>query len=88
MSTTDIPQTPLTPQEETLLRQRLVDVRIANEKYLRDHPEVEMVIAEVTRQVLMRRPDEPVAYAEDLLATADLKKMLEDLKQQKAANAV
>lgn len=82
MSSTEIHPSPLSREEEQRLQKRLVDVRISNEKYLRAHPEVGLVLAEVTRQVLMRRPDEPVAYAEDLLATANLKSMVADLEKQ------
>jgi hypothetical protein len=85
MSTTTMPPSPLTAAEEQQLRANIIDVRIANEKYLRAHPEVNMILAEVTREVLLRRPDEPVAFAEDFLATKDLKALAEELRARQAA---
>ena len=87
MSTTNVPASPLTPEEEPRLRNSIIDVKIANEKYLREHPEVSLVLGELTRQVLLRRPDEPVAYAEDYLATEDLAALAAELKRRQATNA-
>ena len=85
MSTTQVPPTPLDETEEKQLRQRIIDTRIANEKYMRAHPEVSLVLGEVTRQVLLRRPDEPVAFAEHFLASEDLPALAEELRARKAA---
>jgi hypothetical protein len=73
----------LTPAEAKELRQSTIGAQIDNEKYLRAHPEVNVVLAEVTRQLLLRRPDEPVAYAEDFLAATDLHKLAKELALQK-----
>eukprot|EP00672_Neobodo_designis_P016593 CAMPEP_0174830022 /NCGR_PEP_ID=MMETSP1114-20130205/2294_1 /TAXON_ID=312471 /ORGANISM="Neobodo designis, Strain CCAP 1951/1" /LENGTH=93 /DNA_ID=CAMNT_0016063805 /DNA_START=36 /DNA_END=313 /DNA_ORIENTATION=- len=86
MSTTQVPPSPLDAEEEKRLRQRIIDTRIANEKYLREHPEVSLVLGEVTRQVLLRRPDEPVAYAEHFLATEDLPALAAELRARQAGD--
>ena len=74
----------LTADESRRLRSQIVEAKIANELYLRRHPEVSAVIGEVFRQVLLRRPDEPVAFAEDFLATTDLHKLNDELSMKKA----
>lgn len=61
-----------TVQEQKSLKSQVIDAKIANELYLRRHPEVSAVLGEAIRQVLLRRPDEPVAYTEDFLASQDL----------------
>ena len=81
-----MPPSPLTADEEKRLRERIVGEQIANEKYLRAHPEVSLVLREVTRQVLLRRPDEPVAFAEDYLATENLHELAAELKRRAASS--
>ena len=73
----------LSVDEQAHLRQKIIDESIANEQYLRKHPEVASVLGEVIREVLLRRPDEPVAFAEDFLATQDLPALAEEIKKRK-----
>jgi hypothetical protein len=54
-------------------RKVCVETMIDNEKYLRAHPEVAALFGALTRRVLLRRPEDPVAYAAEILATEDLK---------------
>ena len=77
----------LNADEEKSLRTSIIDNQIANEKYLRAHPEVGVVLNEVTRQLLLRRPDEPVAFAEDFLASTDLNQLAKELALQKSSTA-
>ena len=85
MSDTYKEEEAFTAQEQKRLKSQIVEAKIANELYLRRHPEVAAVIGEVYRQVLLRRPDEPVAYVEDFLATTDLQKLHEELMQKQRA---
>lgn len=71
----------LTPAERKALHQRCIDARIENEKYLRSHPELALVLNEALRLILIRRPDEPVAFIEDFLATQDLQALKEQLEK-------
>lgn len=74
-----------TPEERKRLHQRCIDVRIENEKYLRNHPELGIVLGEAVRLLLVHRPDEPVAFLEDYLATRDLKALADSLLAERAA---
>jgi hypothetical protein len=74
----------LTPAERKRLHERTIDSRIANEKYLRSHPEVTLVLSNVMKLLLIRRPDEPVPFLEDFLATVDLHALADKLKDEKA----
>lgn len=80
----DATECPLSKDEVLELRRQTIDAQIENEKYLRDHPEIAAVLGEVTRQVVLRRPDEPVAFAEDFLATEDLKALYGRLKEERS----
>jgi hypothetical protein len=62
----------LSVEELKTLRQNVIAEKVANEMYLRRHPEVLSVLSEATRLVLLRRPDDPVAFVSDLLASANL----------------
>ena len=73
-----------TPEERKRLHQRSIDVRIENEKYLRSHPELNAVLGESVRLLLIHRPDQPVAFLEDFLATNDLKQLADRLLQERA----
>lgn len=76
----------LTPEERKRLDQRVIDERIANEKYLRSHPEINAVLGEAVRLLLLHRPTEPVAFVEDFLATRDLKALAATLNAEKDFN--
>lgn len=62
----------LSPEEAKALRARVIDAKIANELYLRRHPEIGLVFGEAVRECLAQRPDRPVAFVEDFLASRDL----------------
>ena len=65
----------LTTEERKTLRQNVISEKVANELYLRQHPEVYSAISEALRLVLLRRPDEPVAFLNNLLATSNLQEL-------------
>ena len=67
---------PLNQQEEDELRRRVIATQAENEKYLRNHPEIRVVLSEVTRQAILRRPASPVAFVEHFLATEDLAQLV------------
>lgn len=64
-----------TPEEQRRVREKVIEEKIANELYLRHHPEVGLILSEAIRQVLKRRPKEPVAFIDDFFATKDLKEL-------------
>jgi hypothetical protein len=78
----------LTPEERKRLHQRCIDVRVENEKYLRTHPELNMVLGEAVRLLLIHRPDAPVAFLEDFLATMDLNGLAEKLMKEKVGKTL
>ncbi|XP_051574761.1 RIIa domain-containing protein 1-like [Myxocyprinus asiaticus] len=46
----------LSPDQLEKLHQFKIKTRIANEKYLRSHPEVEMLLSDFLRDVFLKRP--------------------------------
>lgn len=76
-----------TAEERKNLHQRCIDTRIENERYLRSHPELNSVLGEAVRLLLIHRPDEPVAFLEDFLATKDLQELAEKLLHAKSVKA-
>uniref|UniRef100_A0A3B4Z4Z4 RIIa domain-containing protein n=1 Tax=Stegastes partitus TaxID=144197 RepID=A0A3B4Z4Z4_9TELE len=46
----------LSTEQQEKLRQFKIKTRIDNEKYLRSHPEVELLIGDFLRDVLLKRP--------------------------------
>jgi hypothetical protein len=62
----------LTNQEHKKLVRSVTEEKIADELYIRHHPEITIILDEVIARVLIRRPEEPVAFVEDFLATEDL----------------
>lgn len=74
-----------TEQEKKNLSEHVLQCRVENEKYLRSHPEITMVLNEILRQLLARRPNEPVAFVEDFLASNDLKALYQTLMMEQQA---
>jgi hypothetical protein len=61
-------------------RDLFVSAQIDNEKYLRAHPEIHALFAAVTRRILLNRPHDVVAYATNLLASDDVRDLVNDVK--------
>ncbi|XP_060937510.1 RIIa domain-containing protein 1 [Limanda limanda] len=55
----------LSPEQQEKLRQFKIKTRIENEKYLRSHPEVEVLVAEFLRNVFLKRPADIREFAAD-----------------------
>ncbi|XP_077928568.1 RIIa domain-containing protein 1 isoform X2 [Halichoerus grypus] len=57
----------LSPAQQEQLRNFKIQTRIANEKYLRTHKEVELLISGFFREMFLKRPDniQEFAAAED-----------------------
>ncbi|XP_062847944.1 RIIa domain-containing protein 1 isoform X3 [Trichomycterus rosablanca] len=46
----------LSPEQQEQLRQFKIKMRIANEMYLRAHPEIEMLLSDFLRNVFVQKP--------------------------------
>ncbi|KAI9533299.1 hypothetical protein NQZ68_025693 [Dissostichus eleginoides] len=62
----------LTADQQEKLRQFKIKTRINNEKYLRSHPEVEVLIGDFLRDVLLKRPVDIRDFAADHFTNPDL----------------
>ncbi|KAK5892348.1 hypothetical protein CesoFtcFv8_012734 [Champsocephalus esox] len=62
----------LTADQQEKLRQFKIKTRINNEKYLRSHPEVEVLIGDFLRDVLLKRPADIRDFAADHFINPDL----------------
>jgi len=63
----------LNPEQRSKLRQLKVDVQKLDEKYIREHPELDVIIYEFMREVLHRRPNDFNAFAADWFSNPKLK---------------
>uniref|UniRef100_A0A3Q0RWG9 RIIa domain-containing protein n=1 Tax=Amphilophus citrinellus TaxID=61819 RepID=A0A3Q0RWG9_AMPCI len=59
----------LNAEQQEKLRQFKIKTRIDNEKYLRSHPEVELLIGDFLRDVLLKRPTDIHEFAAGELCT-------------------
>ncbi|XP_010785320.1 RIIa domain-containing protein 1 [Notothenia coriiceps] len=62
----------LTADQQEKLRQFKIKTRINNEKYLGSHPEVEVLIGDFLRDVLLKRPADIRDFAADHFTNPDL----------------
>ncbi|XP_018536046.1 RIIa domain-containing protein 1 [Lates calcarifer] len=62
----------LSPEQQETLRQFKIKTRIDNEKYLRSHPEVEVLIGDFLRDVLLKRPADIREFAADHFTNPNL----------------
>mmetsp|Transcript_9119 Transcript_9119/g.33655 ORF Transcript_9119/g.33655 Transcript_9119/m.33655 type:complete len:80 (-) Transcript_9119:1122-1361(-) len=53
------------PQKQTSTNLSLIKTRISNEKYLREHPEVKLMLSKVTEAVLREQPKDLAAFVAD-----------------------
>ncbi|XP_043935876.1 RIIa domain-containing protein 1 isoform X1 [Protopterus annectens] len=49
--------------QQEKLRQFKINTRISNERYLRSHPEVELLVSDFVREVLLKRPENILEFA-------------------------
>ncbi|XP_042280423.1 RIIa domain-containing protein 1 [Thunnus maccoyii] len=62
----------LSAEQQEKLRQFKIKTRIENEKYLRSHPEVEVLIGDFLRDVLLKRPVDIHEFAADHFTNPNL----------------
>lgn len=48
-------------------------IRLDNEKYLKQHPEIAMITSVIISEVLKENPKDPVAFIADYMTEPDLK---------------
>uniref|UniRef100_UPI0037E7BC06 RIIa domain-containing protein 1 n=1 Tax=Semicossyphus pulcher TaxID=241346 RepID=UPI0037E7BC06 len=62
----------LSAEQQEKLREFKIKTRIENERYLRSHPEVEVLMGNFLRDVLLKRPSDICEFAADHFTNADL----------------
>ncbi|XP_053447547.1 RIIa domain-containing protein 1 [Nycticebus coucang] len=77
----------LSPAQLEQLRDFKIQTRIANEKYLRTHKEVELLISGFFREMFLKRPDNIPEFAADYFTDPRLpsKIHMQLIKDKKAA---
>ncbi|KAG5856456.1 RIIa domain-containing protein 1 [Anguilla rostrata] len=66
----------LSPEQQEKLRQFKINTRIGNEKYLRSHPEVEVLLSDFLREVFLKRPADIREFAANHFTDPDLAKTI------------
>ncbi|XP_050987278.1 RIIa domain-containing protein 1-like isoform X2 [Labeo rohita] len=66
----------LSPEQQEKLHHFKVKTRVANEKYLRSHPEVEMLLSDFLRGVFLKRPTDIREFAADHFSDPGLPKKI------------
>ena len=64
----------LSKDQQSLLNQRKVDMRLENEKYLRGHSELKLMVSVFMRRLLEEKPENPVLFASQFFTKPGLKK--------------
>ncbi|XP_047216507.1 RIIa domain-containing protein 1 isoform X2 [Girardinichthys multiradiatus] len=62
----------LSSEQQEKLRQFKIQTRNNNEKYLRAHPEVEEIVGEFLRNLLIKRPSDIREFAADHFASLNV----------------
>ncbi|MCJ8728995.1 hypothetical protein PDJAM_G00009540 [Pangasius djambal] len=75
----------LSPEQQEQLRQFKIKTRIANEMYLRAHPEVEMLLSDFLRDVFVKRPTDIHGFAADHFSDPDLPRKIKMKLEEKAS---
>ncbi|XP_068616636.1 RIIa domain-containing protein 1 [Brachionichthys hirsutus] len=71
----------LSAEQQEKLRQFKINTRIDNERYLRSHPEVEEMIADFLREVILKRPPDIQGFAAEHFTNTNLD-VLQNKKKQ------
>ena len=74
MSKPDDEYAVLSSTQQSLLNQRKVDMRLENEKYLRGHGELKLMVSVFMRRLLEEKPENPVLFAGQFFTRPGLKK--------------
>ncbi|XP_048117582.1 RIIa domain-containing protein 1-like [Alosa alosa] len=67
----------LSPEQQEKLRQFKIQTRIANEKFLRTHPEVEVLLSHFLRDVFLKRPVDIREFAAEHFTDPDLSQKIQ-----------
>ncbi|XP_041035723.1 RIIa domain-containing protein 1-like [Carcharodon carcharias] len=76
----------LNDEQEEKLWHFKIHTRIANEYYLRNHPEVEMLLREFMRSVLLERPEDIREFASEYYTDAKLPLKIQKMLKEKVWN--
>mmetsp|Transcript_23076 Transcript_23076/g.56886 ORF Transcript_23076/g.56886 Transcript_23076/m.56886 type:complete len:100 (+) Transcript_23076:15-314(+) len=60
-------------EDQKQLDQDKRKIRLDNERYLRQHPEIAMITSVVTSEVLKAAPSDPVAFVAEFMTAPNLK---------------
>ncbi|XP_039597863.1 RIIa domain-containing protein 1-like [Polypterus senegalus] len=75
----------LSQMQQEQLGKFKIDTRIDNEKYLRSHPEVEILLEEFLREVFMKRPEDIREFAAVHFTDPDLPERIKrEMEERKA----
>ncbi|XP_063054684.1 RIIa domain-containing protein 1-like [Engraulis encrasicolus] len=75
----------LSPEQQEKLRKFKIQTRIANEKYLRSHPEVEVLLSHFLRDVFLKRPEDIREFAAEHFTDPELPQKIQSELEQKDA---
>ncbi|XP_028566802.2 RIIa domain-containing protein 1 [Podarcis muralis] len=78
----------LNSEQQIKLSHFKINTRIANEKYLRAHKEVEMLLSGFLREVLLQRPNNMREFAADYFTNPELPKKIKQQMMEKLNEAV
>jgi hypothetical protein len=62
------PEQPLHPDAVQKLKDEKIRLRIGNEKYMRQHPEINKILAYFMRNLLLKKPDDTQAFAVGIIS--------------------
>ncbi|KAJ3000331.1 RIIa domain-containing protein 1 [Globomyces sp. JEL0801] len=79
MSTTDTIPSVLSNDTKEKLKSEKIQLRIENELYLRNHPEIKDIISYFVSKVMTQRPDNIQKFAVELLSDLNLKNKVYEL---------
>ncbi|XP_029437725.1 RIIa domain-containing protein 1 [Rhinatrema bivittatum] len=68
----------LSSEQGDRLRELQIKSRVENEKYLRSHPEVELLLTGFIREVLLKRPENICEFAADHFTDPDLSEKIQE----------
>ncbi|XP_060776470.1 RIIa domain-containing protein 1-like [Neoarius graeffei] len=75
----------LSHEQQEELRQFKIKTRIANELYLRAHPEVEILLGDFLRDVFLKRPTDVREFAADHFSDPDLPRKIQMKLEEKTS---
>ncbi|XP_063002140.1 RIIa domain-containing protein 1 [Elgaria multicarinata webbii] len=75
-------------EQHDKLMQFKINARIANEKYLRSHKELELLLSGFLKEVLMRRPENIREFAAGYFTNPELPKKIQQQMMEKLNEAV